>query len=64
MRDSADVIWKSCKRLFAQSDPRIIDAVYGRLKRVWGLVIQDNGGNETVETNRGQLTQDPLADQL
>jgi hypothetical protein len=43
-----------------QYDPKKIEAVYKRWKKVLDLIILDDGGNALVEKFRGKLTIDPL----
>lgn len=59
LRNTKDAIWEAAEKAFRQMDPEKLGNVVDRLKKVYHLVVDDNGDNTKVESQRGKLTADP-----
>ena len=59
LRTTKDAIWTAANKAFSQTPPEKLTNVVECLKLVYSLIVDDNGDNNKVETQRGKLTSDP-----
>ena len=59
LRNTKDAIWTAANEAFSQTPPKKLTNVVERLKLVYSLIVDDDGDNNKVETQRGKLTSDP-----